>query len=36
MAIHCVLSSAELRALAEKEGLASSLPAPADGDALVI
>jgi L-ascorbate metabolism protein UlaG (beta-lactamase superfamily) len=33
---HCVLSRAELRAFAEKEGFASSLLVPADGEAVVI
>jgi L-ascorbate metabolism protein UlaG (beta-lactamase superfamily) len=33
---HCILSRAELRAFAEKEGFASSLLVPADGEAVVI
>jgi L-ascorbate metabolism protein UlaG (beta-lactamase superfamily) len=33
---HCILSRAELRAFAEKEGFASSLLVPADGEATVI
>jgi hypothetical protein len=33
---HCILSRADLRAFAEKEGFASSLRIPADGEIVTI